>query len=264
MQQIIVGSKCLNLDMKQAVVETENRILCACDSDDSAFLLRLLASTSTPESFCIGVEALMLQLDVKSNCSINELPSLQSLEAKIFQIFADKSIVSSSSNAIVSDLLLSKVSFIGNTKFIENDIRNCECILMGPNLRAFIPAPHLEKSFRYMEIYVSEAAKPIYLPKAFFEGLQWALMLHKELSSSRSKDRLSTAGQMAPLSSQFSNSLFTKRQLQIIDFVREDFSNSDIGMQLHISTSLVKLELGKIFKILGISNRKELFDPPRL
>lgn len=244
--------------MKQAVVETKNRILCACDSDDSAFLLRLLASTSSPESFCIGVETLMLQSDVKSNCSIDELPSWQSLEAKIIQIFADKSMVSSLSGAIVSDLLLSKPIFIGNTQFIENDIRDCRCILMGPNLRAFIPAPHSEKSFRFMEICVSEVAKPTYLPVAFFEGLQWALMLQEELSSSRSKDRLSTAGNMAPLSSQFSNSLFSKRQLQIIDFVREGSSNSEIGMQLHVSTSLVKLELGKIFKILGISNRKEL------
>jgi DNA-binding CsgD family transcriptional regulator len=96
----------------------------------------------------------------------------------------------------------------------------------------------------------------------FIESLQWALLLYVERNlwpEQRPPESAQNAPKYLP---QLNHKDLTNRQNQIVMLVLQDSSNCEIANQLHISQSLVKMDLGKVFKILGITHRKELHDTP--
>ena len=52
----------------------------------------------------------------------------------------------------------------------------------------------------------------------------------------------------------------TRRQNTIAQLVARELTNSEISREMHLSVSLVKLELSRIFRVLEITKRIELFD----
>ena len=54
--------------------------------------------------------------------------------------------------------------------------------------------------------------------------------------------------------------VLTQRQNSIARLVARGLTNSEISREMHLSVSLVKLELSKIFRVLEITKRIELFD----
>ena len=54
-------------------------------------------------------------------------------------------------------------------------------------------------------------------------------------------------------------SKLTSRQKSIVTMIGEGFSNNQIATQLRVSPSLIKLEVSRIFKVLNVSKRSELF-----
>ncbi len=99
----------------------------------------------------------------------------------------------------------------------------------------------------------------LHISKAFIEDLQWAFFIQVERNLHHAICEMSLASTSLLRFTSESKASLTKRQNQIVKLVLEEMSNDEIGIQLHISTSLVKFELGKIFKILEIKSRKDLF-----
>ena len=100
----------------------------------------------------------------------------------------------------------------------------------------------------------------LHISEAVIEGLQWAFFIQVERDLLQVARDLNLVINSSHLSTFQFNVNLTKRQNRIVQLVLEHMSNHEIGIQLHISTSLVKLELGKIFKLLEITNRKDLFN----
>ena len=51
--------------------------------------------------------------------------------------------------------------------------------------------------------------------------------------------------------------LITERELEILQYVAEGLSNSQIGKQLWVTEQTVKFHLSNIYRKLGVSNRTE-------
>ncbi len=65
-------------------------------------------------------------------------------------------------------------------------------------------------------------------------------------------------GDVFPWESSDTAGLLSKRQREIIQLVANGHTNPEIAAHLHISESLVKQELGKSMRLLGVKGRREL------
>jgi DNA-binding CsgD family transcriptional regulator len=123
-----------------------------------------------------------------------------------------------------------------------------------------IPALSSPNGLSWIKVQMLSIPNVIHISEAVIEGFQWAFFLKVERNLLQEARNLNLAINSSHLSTFYINANLTKRQNRVAQLVLEDMTNHEIGIQLHISTSLVKLEVGRIFKSLLITNRKELFD----
>ena len=249
--------------MKQSDVVVDQSDFFSCTSKQYSPLLRLVATTRSIDEFCSKVEGLLVHAGLQAKCTFHQPPDMQSLEDYIHEFFPKAPIDQSSDSEILGDLRLSRTRHVSS--IMDNDSHGdiCRCIQIQKDSFVLIPTPSSSFGFSWLTLQVFKAPGSFHLSEGFIESLQWALFLQIERNSHNAICGASLDNNLETPLAYKNNSNLTKRQNQIVILVREDMANSDIGIYLHISTSLVKLELGKVFKILGISNRKELFDPPR-
>jgi DNA-binding CsgD family transcriptional regulator len=156
----------------------------------------------------------------------------------------------------VSKCLISgKPSFV----FEKNSIwQFCEletAITMKANSLLIIPSAKEGADLTWLELKskTKNATYSISSKEANF--LQWALAIKLDLHATASKDyEDNERDNLRNLS------LLTIRQRQVVGLVRQGLTNGQISAQLHVSQSLVKYELNKIFRLLRVSKRSELLD----
>jgi len=222
----------------------------------------LAATAKTLDEFSFEVEGLLSQAGVQAKCTFHKQNDLLSLE-DYFPNYSSSSSGASTAVEIMGDLRLARIRHITNTVRSATHGEICKCIQVDNDSLLLIPAPSSAFGLSWISLRFTATPESLHFSQDFIESIQWALFLQIERESH--KQMCSSCSGMIPLEPlSYNNSDLTKRQNQIVVLVRDEMANSDIGRILHISTSLVKLELVKIFKILGISNRKELFDPPRI
>lgn len=248
--------------MKQSAANGEQSDFFTCSSIHHASLLRLVATAKTLDEFSLEVESLLSHSGIQARCTFHKQIDLRSLE-DYFPNYSSNSSGASTAAEIMGDLHLARIRHITNTVRSSTHVEMCKCIQVHNDSLLLIPAPSSAFGLSWISLRIIDTPEPLHLSEEFIESLQWALFLQIER---KSRNQIcSSCSEIIPLEPlSYHSSDLTKRQNQIVILVRDEMANSDIGRILHISTSLVKLELVKIFKILGISNRKELFDPPRI
>jgi DNA-binding CsgD family transcriptional regulator len=247
--------------MKQSTANGEQCDF-SCSSIHHASLLRLAATAKTLDEFSLEVESLLSQSGIRVKCSFHKQNDSLLLEDH-FPNYSSNSSGANTAAEIMGDLHLARMRHITNAVRISTHGEICKCIQINNDSLLLIPAPSSAFGLSWISLRFIDTPESLHLSEEFIESLQWALFLQIERESHN--QICSSCSEMIPFKPlSYDNSDLTKRQNQIVILVRDEMANSDIGGILHISTSLVKMELVKIFKILGISNRKELFDPPRI
>jgi DNA-binding CsgD family transcriptional regulator len=234
----------------------------SCGSKLYAPLLQLVASTHKMENFCLGVEDVLRRTGVESICHVNQLSTSLTPENEFQHIFLSKITGFKLGSEIVGDLTMSKPRYILGGKIFDVSQEKCGCVEIQRGSYLLVPAPGSTNGVSWIEIHALEAADNTHYSNDFIESLQWALLLYVERNlwpEQRPPESTQNAPKYLP---QLNHKDLTNRQNQIVMLVLQDSSNCEIANQLHISQSLVKMDLGKVFKILGITNRKELHDTP--
>jgi DNA-binding CsgD family transcriptional regulator len=165
-----------------------------------------------------------------------------------------------SENEILGDLQLFRSILVSNVTILEVKNKKCNCMQIEGDSLLLIPALSSPNGLSWIQIQIMSMPNVLYISEAVIEGLQWTFCLQVERDLLQVARDLKLVINSSHLSTFQFNVNLTKRQNRIVQLVLEDMTNNEIGIQLHISTSLVKLELGRIFKNLLITNRKELFD----
>jgi DNA-binding CsgD family transcriptional regulator len=160
---------------------------------------------------------------------------------------------------IRSDILKNLIGSTPGIYFEQNQIwRNSdfssESSTRGNSLLV-IPSAHEGQNLTWIEFRhkVTNARFPISLSDTHF--LQWALAIKLGLFSVNSLE-----GNQGSTPSFRDYSFLTKRQRQIVKLIEQGQTNNQIAGQLHVSPSLVKYEISRVFRHLGIRKRSELFE----
>jgi len=255
----VVIPACSNKHMSQSESKFVQNHLDSHALKDSQKMLRLVATTNSIEELCIGVEALFRNVGANINCSFHKLSDQVSSANRLQITFPSEWEESKSENEIIGYLQLSKPFLVSNVTSLENTHEGCSCIQVTSDSYLLIPALSSSQGLAWIKLHMLVVPDILHISKMDIESIQWTFFLQAERNTHNAICGMSSVSDSL-LGSVFQiKENLTKRQNQIVRFVLEDMTNREIGNQLHISTSLVKLELGKIFKILSITNRKDLF-----
>ena len=231
----------------------------SCAFKDSRKLLRLVATTTKIDELCVGLENLLWSVGFKVKCSFHNLLETVSNDGHFQVTFPNEWDSGRSESEIIGDLRLSKPVLIQGRTSSQHFQEGCNCRQLTANSVLLIPALSFSNGLSWIKMHLLPSQANLHISDEFIEDLQWAFFIHVERNLQHAIFEMSSAS-ISLLRSEFeSKASLTKRQNQIVKLVLEEMSNDEIGIQLHISTSLVKLELGKIFKILEVKSRKDLF-----
>ncbi len=215
------------------------------------------------EELCSGVDELFWGIEVETKCSFHKL-SDQAINENRIQIFSKRDLNGGgggrSENEILGDLQLFRSVLVSNVTLLEVKNQKCNCMQIVGDSLLLIPALSSPNGLSWIKIRMLSMPNVLHISEAVIEGLQWAFFIQVERDLLQVARDLNLVINSSHLSTFQFNVNLTKRQNRIVQLVLEHMSNHEIGIQLHISTSLVKLELGKIFKLLEITNRKDLFN----
>ena len=226
-------------------------------------LLRLVATTKTMGELCICIEDLFWTTGSGVKCSFHKQSDRVKNENLFQTTFPSEWFGGGnerrSEKELIADLQLSKVVFISNARNSETYRKDCNCIQVTEDSFLLIPALSSSNGLSWIKIHFAALQANLHISDALIEGLQWAFFIQVERDLHHAICGMSSASHTLINSVFQSKASLTKRQNQIASLVVAELSNDEIATQLHISASLVKLELGRIFKILEIKSRKDLF-----
>jgi DNA-binding CsgD family transcriptional regulator len=227
-------------------------------------MLRLVATTKTIYEICCGVDGLFWDIGVETKCSFHKLSDQATNENRL-QVTSQSEIdgAGKSENEILGDLQFFRSVLVSNVTPREVKNKDCNCKQLVGDSLLLIPALSSPNGLSWIKIQMPSMPNLLHISEAFIECLQWTFFLQVERDLLQEVRDLNLVSNSSHLSTFQLNVNLTMRQNRIVQLVLEGMTNHEIGIQLHISTSLVKMELGKVFRTLGISNRKELYDPPR-
>lgn len=92
-------------------------------------------------------------------------------------------------------------------------------------------------------------ATPV-LRESRLEGIRWSAIDVKPLVSSV----------ITPDDSFFRKYRFSPREKEVLDLVLQGYKNKEIAQKLYIAESTVKDHMGRIYSVIGVKNKTELFD----
>jgi len=225
--------------------------------DLPCLILRAILNSKSLDDFCKRLS--LVVTDTNWICSIRELVHLESVEvlgsdgnnAKTKQTDYPREI---RANLIRSLINGSPAWFHKNNQIWSQGEFGSDFVSGGPAV-LIIPLPNELENPIWLEFQQNYQGSQIRINTEVINILQLALAL--KLGSSMVNENSAPSFDSQSFWETFD---LTTRQKLITKLISEGATNNQIANHLHVSQSLVKLEIGRIFKVLNLRKRGEISD----